>query len=183
MTAWWPSCLTRNFVRRNDGSRGNKIAHGPNLFPHSGINAPGAPNVQGVGRGSGGLSGRRMSDGQSAIRLADRHYASRMTTNGGERGRPALATFLWPVVSGLLIMAVLIRFVVFADGQPPGTSGLESPPSGTELPEPQREHSRKPAARREKRTRMCNGKGRRARQSHAGEHAGLDLADLRTSPL
>ena len=124
-----------------------------------------------------------MSDGQSAIRLADRHYASRMTTNGGERDRPALATFLWPVVSGLLIMAVLIRFVVFADGQPPGTSGLESPPSCTELPEPQREHSRKPAARREKRTRMCNGKGRRARQSHAGEHAGLDLADLRTFPL
>jgi hypothetical protein len=60
-----------------------------------------------------------MSDGQSAIRLADRHYASRMTTNGGERDRPGLATFLWPIVSGLLIIAVLIRFVVFADGQPP----------------------------------------------------------------
>jgi hypothetical protein len=46
-----------------------------------------------------------------------------MTNNGGERDRPALATLLWPMVSGLLIMAVLIRFVVFADGQPPGTSG------------------------------------------------------------
>ena len=88
-------------------------------FPIPGLTPPGRPTFKASAEDQAASAGDGMSDGQSAIRLADRHYASRMTTNGGERDRPGLATFLWPIVSGLLIMAVLIRFVVFADGQPP----------------------------------------------------------------
>ena len=63
-------------------------------FRIPGLTPPGRPKFKASAEDQAASAGDGMSDGQSAIRLADRHYASRMTPNGGERDRPALANFL-----------------------------------------------------------------------------------------